>query len=197
MIIILNKIWIFITLSSLVYSFFTGTDSALLEATLNAGGECISLMMTLLATMSFFTGLMKIAESAGITTKIAKFLSPFLRLLFPEIPKNHPSLGYISMNITANLLGMGNAATPLGVKAMKSLASLSADKKSATRAMNLFTVINTSSVQLIPTTVIALRMSYGSSSPFIITLPVLASGTAGLVAGIIAVNLSGRRYDLY
>ena len=184
----LNNIWIAITLCSLIYSFFNNTYSDVINGALTSGGECVTLMLTLLASMSFFTGLMKIAEKSGITKKIAKFTTPILRFLFPEIPKGHRAFSDMSMNISANLLGMGNAATPLGIKAMKSLASLSIDKTTATRAMCLFTVINTSSIQLIPSTIIALRMNYNSSSPFIITLPILISGACGLIAGILSVK---------
>lgn len=156
----------------------------------------MSLMLTLLASMSLFNGFMKIAEKSGLIEKIAKITAPVLRLIFPELPKNHSAFGDMSMNIAANMLGMGNAATPLGIKAMKSLSRLNGDKSRASRAMCLFTVMNTSSIQLIPSTIIALRMNYNSASPFIITLPVFISGICGLAAGIIAVK-AGRKNDLY
>lgn len=194
----LNKIWLIIMFSSLIYSFFANTYSKVIENAFETGSECISLMFTLLASMSFFTGIMKIAEKSGITKKLSKISTPLLKKLFPEIPKNHPAFSDMSMNISANLLGMGNAATPLGIKAMKSLKELSLEKEEATRAMCLFTVMNTSSIQLIPSTIIAMRMNYNSVSPFIITIPVLISGFTGLISGIIAVKLIWRKnYGLY
>ncbi len=188
MIVILNKIWIFIILASLIYSFFSGSYTKIINDALSSGGECVSLMLTLLASMSLFNGFLKIAEKSGIIKKIAKLSEPVLRLLFPAIPKGHQAFGDMSMNIAANFLGMGNAATPLGIKAMKSLSSLNRNKTHPSPAMCLFTVMNTSSIQLIPTTIIALRMNYNSENPFIITLPIFISGLAGLIAGIIAVK---------
>ena len=197
-VVILNKIWIFIILCSLIYSFFSGTYTDVINDALSSGGECVSLMLTLLASMSFFTGFLKIAQKSGLVKKIAKLSEPLLRLIFPEIPKGHQAYGDMSMNIAANFLGLGNAATPLGIKAMKSLSSINRKKSVASRAMCLFTVMNTSSIQLIPTTIIALRMNYNSQNPFIITLPVFISGICGLIAGIIAVRAGGKnKYDIY
>lgn len=194
----LNKIWLIIMASSLLYSFFANTYSDVIQSAFETGSECISLMFTLLASMSFFTGIMKIAEKSGITKRIAKLTTPLLKKLFPEIPKDHSAFADMSMNISANLLGMGNAATPLGIKAMKSLKELSVEKEDATRAMCLFTVMNTSSIQLIPSTIIAMRMNYNSASPFIVTIPILISGFTGLISGIIAVKMIWRKnYGIY
>lgn len=181
------------TASSVIYSFFNGTADKITTSALDAGGECISLMLTLLASMSFFNGIMKIAEASGITAVFGRILSPILKRLFPEIPAGDHSLDAMSMNITANMLGMGNAATPMGINAMKELNKLNGNKKRASRAMCMFTVINTASVQLIPTTVIAFRLNYGSVHPAVIIFPILLSSITGLAAGLISAQIYERR----
>lgn len=193
MIVILTKIWLFMAGSSIVYSFFSGRAEELMTAALETGGECISLMLTLLGTMGFFNGMIKIADSSGITAAFSKILAPFLKMLFPEIPKGHKSIERMSMNITANMLGLGNAATPLGISAMKALGEINPKRGSASRAMCFFTVINTASVQLIPTTVIAFRLNYGSENPYVIILPILISSMTGLIAGLLSAWLCEKR----
>ena len=190
----LNKIWCAVILASYFYALITKRVEAVTAKALEAGGECVSLMLVLLGTMSFFNGLMKAADSAGLTKKISRLLSYPLKKLFPEIPENHKAFSDMSLNISANMLGLGNAATPPGIAAMRSLADLSPGKSEASRAMCLFAVMNTSSVQLIPTTVIALRINFGSLHPFAVTLPILISSFTGLFAGIAAVCFFERRF---
>lgn len=115
--------------------------------------------------MVFWLGMMRIAEDGGLLAKVAKALGPVVRFLFPDVPPNHPALGYIMSNMSANLLGLGNAATPMGIRAMQELQKLNPDKDTATPAMCTLLAINTSSITLIPTTLIAIRMNFGSANP--------------------------------
>ena len=187
----LNYIFSGMILLSLIYSFFNGTYSATIEGGLNSASDSVSLMLTLLAVISFFNGIMKIAEKGGVTKGISRFFKKLLKPLFPEIT-NEETFGAISMNLTANLLGMGNAATPLGIKAMQEMKKISKIKK-ATNSMCLFAVMNTASIQLIPTTILAIRMKYNSNMPYVVVAPIWISSICGLVAGIIAAKIFERR----
>ena len=135
--------------------------------------------------MALWLGIMKIASASGLLDKFSRMLKPLLKLLFPEIPENHESYEYISSNIVANMFGLGNAATPFGLKAMKSLQELNPKKDTATRSMITFLVLNTSGITIIPTTIISLRMMYGSSDPtsivFICILSTFISTFLGLI----------------
>jgi spore maturation protein A len=135
--------------------------------------------------MCAWTGLMKIADAGGITSLLSKLLSPLMRLLFPSLKKGSPAVRAICMNITANLLGLGNAATPMGIAAMKELAKLN-PSQTADNAMVMFVVINASSIQLIPTFMGTLRAKYGSPAPFDILPAVWLASVVALLAGIAA-----------
>jgi spore maturation protein A len=144
----------------------------------------VELAIGLIGIMALWLGLMKIAEEAGLIALLAKGLKPITTRLFPDVPADHPAMGAMIMNISANMLGLGNAATPFGLKAMEELNKLSKKAGMATNAMATFIVINTSNVQLIPATVIAIRASAGSSNPTEIIGPVLAATAINLVIGV-------------
>jgi spore maturation protein A len=128
-------------------------------------------------------GMMRIAEKAGLLQLLAKALAPVVSLLFPDVPKGHPALGYILSNMSANLLGLGNAATPMGLKAMEELQKLNPDRQTASPAMCTLLAINTASITLIPTTIIAIRMQYGSANPVeIVGTTLIASFSATIFA---------------
>ena len=182
----LNAVWMGIVIASLLFSMIRGTYGETVQGGIESAQEAVKLMLTLLAVMSFFNGMMNIAKKGGITDWVAKRMSGLLRLIFRELPRGHESFGAMSMNITANLLGMGNAATPLGINAMKSLNKLNLDPGSATNSMCLFAVMNTASIQLIPSSIIAIRMTYGSAAPFSIVVPTWISSTCGLLAALTA-----------
>jgi spore maturation protein A len=152
----------------------------------------VELAIGLIGIMSLWLGLMKIAEQAGMVAVLAKFLKPVTTRLFPDVPADHPAMGAMLMNISANMLGLANAATPLGLKAMEELNKLNKKLGTATDAMCTFLVINTSSVQLIPATVIAIRAASGSSNPTEIIGPVIFATTINTVVGIAAVKLLAR-----
>lgn len=154
---------------------------SLVEASAQAVDRCIQL----LGILSIWLGIARIAEKSGYLESWAKLITPFLSRLFPDIPKGHPALAYITMNLTANLFGFGSAATPFGLKAMKELQSLNPTPKIATPAMCTFLAINTSNVTLIPSTMIALRASLGSTNPESIVASTLIATTASTISAIL------------
>lgn len=160
----INYIWgIFIVLGIIV-SIIKG-DVNLTNNLITSGSKGIDMIINLVPLMCLWLGIMKIAESSGLLNIISNKLSKVIRVLFPEIPKGDPSIGYISSNIVMNMLGLGNAATPFGIKAMSRLKELNNNSDIASRSMITFLVINTSSVTIIPTTIISLRIMTGSSNP--------------------------------
>lgn len=152
----------------------------------------VTLALGLIGIMSLWMGLMKVAEQAGLIARLGTLLRPVLRRLFPDVPADHPAMGAMVMNISANMLGLANAATPFGLKAMEHLASLSRKPGVATDAMCTFLVINTSNVQLIPATVIAIRAASGSANPAEILGPAIVATTCSTVVGVIVVRLLAR-----
>lgn len=148
----------------IIYALFNGTIDQVNEAIFNSAAEAVNLSIGLISILVFWLGLMRIAEKAGILKSLSAVFKPLITRLFPDIPKDHPAMGYILSNFIANLFGLGNAATPMGIKAMKEMKELSGSEK-ASRSMITFLVINTSSLTLVPTTIIAIRMQYKSAFP--------------------------------
>ncbi len=160
----INYIWgVFIVLGVII-SIIKG-DNNLTNNLITSGTKGIDMILSLVPLMCLWLGIMKIADSSGLLTIISNKLSKFIRVIFPEIPKGDPAIAYISSNIVMNMLGLGNAATPFGIKAMTRLKELNNNSDVASRSMITFLVINTSSVTIIPTTVISLRIASGSSDP--------------------------------
>ena len=185
----LNYIWFFMLTIGLVFGAINGRIAEINRAVLDSATMAITLCISLLGVMCLWTGLMKIAEKSGLIVLITKLVSPILSLLFPEVPKNHPALGTMVMNMVANFLGLGNAATPLGLKAIKHLQLLNKNKDTATNPMCMFLVLNTSAVQLVPATIIALRVSTGSLNPTATTISTWVAAIAASAAGILAAKL--------
>ena len=181
-----NKIWGFFIIVGILFSIVTGKIDIINEEILNSTKTSFDMVLRILPVMALWLGIMNIASKSGLIEKLSKVLSPLLRKIFPEIPKNHESFSYISSNIIANMFGLGNAATPFGLKAMKSLQELNVKKEEASRSMITFLVINTCGLTIIPTTVISLRMMYGSSNPTSIIIPCLIVTFSSLVIGLIA-----------
>ena len=163
-----SYIWFFLIIIGIVYSLLTGNVTNINESILTNGAEALELMLSIFPVIVLWSGIMKIAEDAGLLVKFAKFLEPILSKLFPSVPKDNPALGYIASNIAANMMGLGSAATPFGLKAMSELQKINDKKDTASRSMITFLVINTASVTIIPTTVISMRILAGSTSPTII-----------------------------
>ncbi|HIB04287.1 MAG TPA: nucleoside recognition protein [Candidatus Marinimicrobia bacterium] len=181
----LNYIWFGMMLIAVVVGIFTGNIDAVTEAAINMAKTAVEIAIGLIGIMALWLGTMKIAEESGLIRIIARALRPITIRLFPDVPEDHPAIGSIVLNMAANILGLGNAATPLGLKAMEELQELNPNKDTATNAMCTFLAINTSSVQFIlPATVVAL-MGVVSNQIFITTI--LATGLS-TVAAIIAVK---------
>ncbi|MFC7060500.1 nucleoside recognition domain-containing protein [Halobacillus seohaensis] len=177
-----NLIWVILAVSGIAYAGFNGTMDKVNEAIFATIDESIMLTLSLMGVLVFWLGLMKIAEEAGLLRSLARLFKPIVRRLFPEIPDNDPAIGYILSNITANIFGLGNAATPMGLKAMNELKRLSGSKE-ASRSMITLLAINTSSLTIVPTTVIAIRMKYDSTDPTsIIGATILATAISTIAA---------------
>lgn len=188
-----NKIWAFFIISGVALCLIKGDVELLNKEILSSSTDALDMILKIFPVMALWLGIMNIAKHSGLLDKLSNKMKPILKLLFPEIPENHESLGYISSNIIANMAGLGNAATPFGLKAMKSLQELNKKKDTATNSMVTFLVINTSGVTIIPTTIISLRMMYDSISPTSIVLPCILSTFLSLIGGIIIDKILRRR----
>ena len=188
-----NKIWAFFIISGIALCLIKGDVELLNKEILTSSTDALDMILKIFPVMALWLGLMNIAKHSGLLDKLSNKMKPILKLLFPEIPENHESLGYISSNIIANMAGLGNAATPFGLKAMKSLQELNEKKDTATNSMVTFLVINTSGVTIIPTTILSLRMMYDSISPTSIVLPCILSTFLSLIGGIIIDKILRKR----
>lgn len=188
----MNILWSIMIAGGIIFSFFNGTSVNLTDAVIASGKESVEIALTMCGIVPLWCGMLKIAEHSGMTAGLSKLMSPVINKLFPEIPKGHKSLEYITSNITANMLGLGWAATPSGIDAMKRLGELNKNKKTASKSMCMFMVINMSSVQLITINIIAYRTSYASSCPSAVILPGIIATSVSTAAGILAVKLAER-----
>lgn len=190
----LNMIWPVFLIISFIYALFSGklpeTNNSIFESTASA----VNLCLTLVGTMCLWCGLIKIAMKTGLVNKLIKLFKPLLKKLFPEINENSEVHKEISMNIIANLLGLGNAATPLGLKAMKSLQKTNKNKKELSNSMAMLMVLNTASIQIIPTTVIAIRNSLGSTDPTKMLVPIWIATICAAVAAITATKIFMKKW---
>lgn len=182
----LNYIWAFMILVGVVYAAFIGNMGAVTDAALGSAQEAVSLCITMAGVMALWMGLMKIAETSGLINGLASVIQPFLSFMFPHIPKNHVSRTYIATNFIANILGLGWACTPAGLKAMEALAKLEKERgnpayenerengrRVASNEMCTFLILNTSSLQLIPVNMIVYRTQYGSANPAAVIAPAI------------------------
>ena len=190
----INKLWIFFIVSGSLFLIINGKADILNNQIISSGKTTLDLILQIFPLLAIWLGIMNIAKKSGLLDKVSKAISPFLSKLFPEIPKGHESLGLISSNIIANLFGLGNAATPFGLKAMESLQTLNKDKKTASRSMITFLVINTCGVTLIPTTIISLRLMHDSTDPTSIVVPFMLVTFISLFIGLIIDRLFAKRY---
>ncbi|WP_248925376.1 nucleoside recognition domain-containing protein [Paenibacillus hamazuiensis] len=161
----INFIWLFFIAAGFVAAAVQGKIEVVTEAIFDGAKTGVTVCFGLISIMVFWLGIMRIAEDAGLLKKLALALRPVVRFLFPSVPKDHPALGYIMSNMSANILGLGNAATPMGIKAMQELQKLNPSKDTASPAMCTLLALNTASITLIPTTLIAIRMSFDSVNP--------------------------------
>lgn len=207
----LNYIWAVMILLGIIYAACTGQMESVTNAALDSAGEAISLCITMAGVMALWMGLMEIAQKAGLIQKMTNGISPFLKFMFPKIPKEHPALGYIATNIIANVMGLGWACTPAGLKAMEALAQLEAERgntayletkntkgseasknRIASNEMCIFLILNISSLQLIPVNMIAYRSQYGSTDPACIIAPAIVATLISTVVAIIYCKMKDR-----
>jgi len=180
-----NWIWVFLLTVSIIFGLINGKLDAITEAAFEGAKSGVTISFGLISVMVFWLGMMKIAEQSGLLEKLARLLYPVVRWLFPDVPPKHPALGYIMSNLSANIFGLGNAATPMGIKAMQELQKLNPNKDVATPAMCTLLALNTSSITIVPTTLIAIRMSYNSANPTEIIGTTLAATFVATAAAIL------------
>ena len=200
----LNYLWGFMMLAGILWSAFHGTLGAVTGGALEAAGEAVKLCITMLGVMSFWTGILEVGRRAGLIEQLSRKLEPLLSFLFPRIPRGHSSLESISANMIANMLGLGWAATPAGLQAMKELEALEEERRreqkrgavplgAASDEMCTFLVFNISSLQLIPVNMIAYRAQYGSVNPLAVVGPALAATTISTVTAVIFCKIMDQR----
>ena len=189
----INKLWIGLIVLGSSCLLLTGKSDVLNTQILSSGKATLELVMQIFPLMSLWLGIMNIAKESGLLLKLSKFIYPLLHRIFPEIPRDHEAFGFISSNILSNMFGLGNAATPFGLKAMESLQKLNKNKEVASRSMITFLVINTCGLCIIPTTIISLRILYGSDDPSFIVLPCLIVSFLSLIFGLIIDRIWNRR----
>lgn len=209
----LNYIWAFMILIGVVFGAFTGNMEAVSKAALDSAGEAVSLCITMIGVMSLWVGLMEIAQKSGLIAKMTKGISPFISFLFPKIPHGHPAREYISTNLIANILGLGWACTPAGLKAMEELAKLEAERgnpeylpetgkkeaffgkkeRTASKEMCDFLILNISSLQLIPVNMIVYRQQYGSVNPTAVIAPAIVATFFSTLAAVVFCKGKDRR----
>ncbi len=185
----LNIIWPIFIIISFIYAIFSGNVEKLNNSIFESAKNAVELTIIFFGTVCLWNGIMQIAKETTLMEKITKILQPVMKILFPNIEKNDEANKEMSMNIVANILGLGNAATPLGLKAMKTLQKQNEKKDTLTDTMMMFIIINTASIQLIPTTVIAIRSSLGAQEPTKIIVPVWIATICAAIAGIITAKI--------
>lgn len=179
----INYIFAFFFISGILYSFYTGTNIS--NEMLASASTSIELIFTMIPVMCLWLGIMNIAKKSGLLDQLAKRLTPILKILFPEIPKESPCFSYISINIIMNMLGVGNAATPFGLKAMKEMQEINKQKDTASRSMITFIILNTAAVTIIPTTIISLRILNKSISPMSIVPYIIITSSLSCMIGLL------------
>ena len=202
----LNYLWAGMIIAGIIFAAFTGRMPDVTNAALDSSKEAITLCITMMGVMSFWVGLMEIATKAGIITAASRRIQPLIRFLFPDLPADHPAQEHITTNIIANVLGLGWAATPAGLRAMTELSKLDEDRRSgrlpgpvrkrgvASNEMCTFLILNISSLQLIPVNVIAYRSQYGSVNPTAIVGPgIVATAVSTIVAVLYCKMMDGKR----
>jgi len=179
----MNWIWFALVIIGVVAAAFTGSMDAVTKAAFDAAKTAVELCIGLIGIMALWLGMMRVAEEAGLVQLLARVVRPIMRKLFPDVPPEHPAMGSMLANIAANLLGLGNSATALGLKAMQDLQSLNKGSDAASNAMVIFMAINATAITLVPATVIGLRVAAGSAHPTsIIGTTLISCATATIVA---------------
>ncbi|MDQ0492052.1 MULTISPECIES: nucleoside recognition domain-containing protein [Paenibacillus] len=182
----IHLIWVALICIGFAFAAAQGNIEVVTKAAFDGAATGVTVCFGLISVLVFWMGMMRLAEDGGLLQKISRLLAPFVAFLFPDVPRNHPAMGYILSNMSANLLGLGNAATPMGIKAMQELQTLNPDKQTATPAMCTLLALNTASITLIPTTLIAIRLNYHSAHPAEIVGTTLVATAIATFAAIAA-----------
>ena len=188
----LNYVWFGLMAIALIVAAFTGKADAVTKGAMDSAKTAVEVALGLIGVLTLWSGMMRVAEASGLVTLLGRALRPVMRLLFPEVPAEHPASGAIVLSVAANMLGLNNAATPLSIKAMEELQTLNENKETATNPMVTFMALNTSGVQLIPATMIAILAQQGSANPTWIIAPSLVATAIGTAAAVIAAKLLQR-----
>lgn len=185
----LNYIWFGLMAIALIVAAIKGTADAVTKAAVDSASSAVQIAIGLVGIMTLWLGIMRIAEAAGLVSLVGRALRPFIRWLFPDVPPEHPAGGAIVLAVAANVLGLNNAATPLGIKALEELQTLNPQKDVATNAMVTFMAVTTSGVQVIPATMIGLLAASGSTAPTAIIAPTIAATFIGTLAAVATARL--------
>lgn len=190
----INYIWFFLIFLGVLVGLLSGNGEAISKAIVNSSGSTVTFIIELTGIMCFWCGVMKVAEKSGFTDKLAKILKPILKLIFKDAARDEKALGAIVMNITANMMGLSNAATPFGIKAMEEMDRLNNEKGTASNDMSLFLVLNAACIQLVPSTIISIRAACNSVNPGIIILPAMISTATAAMVGVICCKILQRYF---
>ena len=187
----INKIWASFIIIGITYSILTNNTELISTEIIKGAETSLNMIMKIFPVMALWLGIMKIAEESNLLKKISKLLSPIMKKIFPEIPENHESISLITTNVVANLFGLGNASTPIGLKTMKSLQELNKNKKEASHSMITFLVLNTTGLTIIPTTILSLNMN--AKNPTEIILPCFLASLSATIGGLIIDRILQRK----
>lgn len=189
----MNKVWMFMLLISIAIGLWKGLAPEMMESIFDSTKNATENCLNIVGMLCLWSGIMKIAEKCGLVKKLSKFVSPILNILFPKLKKNSEARGFIALNMTANILGLGNVATPLGLDAMEKMQENNKNKDKLTDEMMMLIVLNSASIQLLPTSIIALRVAHNSENPVIVVVPILISSFVSVLSGIILVKIKCRK----
>lgn len=185
----MNYVFVFLILISIITAFFTGRIEEVTNELLNSAQRAVQVSISLIGIMAFWLGLAKIAQKSGLINLISKLISPILKLIFNELPKNSPAFSNIALNITANALGLSNAATPFGIKAMKDIKKEENKNDVATNSMCIFLAMNTAGFQIVPATVLAILIAAGAKNPTEIIIPTFIVTLSSFIFAIIIAKI--------
>lgn len=185
----LGYIWFFFILAAIIIGGINGRIDAVVQSIVDSSKLAVEISISLIGVMAFWLGMMKLAEKSGIVSLISKLIKPITKRLFSDIPPDHPAIGHVAMNFTANALGVTNAATPIGIKAMSEMQKLNPSKKVASNAMCTFLAINTAGVQLVPASIIAVLAAAGAKNPTVIIGPTFISTLIALISAVTVVKI--------
>ncbi|OOM11112.1 nucleoside recognition domain-containing protein [Clostridium saccharobutylicum] len=190
----INYIWFALVFLGILVGVLSGNGENISKAIVSSSGSTVTFIIELAGIMCFWCGVMKVAEKSGFTEKLSKILRPILQIIFKEAAKDEKALGAIVMNLTANMMGLSNAATPFGIKAMEEMDRLNHEKGTASNDMALFLVLNAACIQLVPSTIISIRAACNSSNPGIIILPAIVSTATAATVGVICCKILQRYF---